>query len=169
MDMNSMQLLNNSVNGLNSTINSTNITGATAGVGTVVGGVVGSVVPVVGTMAGAAIGGAIGGLVGGITSSFIPSYATLKGGNAGINFTVIQRKPFWLEYHCPTKEELVRLDAIYKYYGCATHRTEPLNIPSYMYKGHAYVKGDLQYNSSIGLKYFSQINSIFNRGVHILQ
>lgn len=169
MDMNSMQLLNNSVNGLNSTINSTNITGATAGVGTVVGGVVGSVVPVVGTMAGAAIGGAIGGLVGGITSSFIPSYATLKGGNAGINFTVIQRKPFWLEYHCPTKEELVKLDAIYKYYGCATHRTEPLNISSYMYKGHAYVKGDLQYNGSIGLKYFSQINSIFNRGVHILQ
>ena len=167
--MNSMQLLNNSVSGLNSTINSTNITGATAGIGTVVGGVVGSVVPVVGTMAGAAIGGAIGGLVGGITSSFIPSYATLKGGNAGINFTVIQRKPFWLEYHCPTKEELMRLDAIYKYYGCATHRTEALNISSYMYKGHAYVKGDLQYNESIGLKYFSQINSIFNRGVHILQ
>lgn len=169
MDMSQMQLLNNSVNGINNSLNSTNITGATAGIGTVVGGVVGSVFPVVGTMAGAAIGGSIGGLIGGITSSFIPSYSTIKSGNAGINFTVLNRKPYWLEYHCPTKDELIKLDAIYKYYGCATHRTEPLSISSYMYQGHAYVKGDLHYNDSIGLKYFNQINAIFNRGVHILE
>lgn len=169
MDMSEMQLLNNSANALNNTINSTNVAGATAGIGTIIGGVVGSAVPGVGTVAGAMVGGSIGGLVGGITNSFIPSYSTIKGSNAGINFTVLNRKPYWLEYHCPTKEEIIRLDAIYKYYGCATHRTEPLNTASYMYKGHAYVKGDLQYNESIGLKYFSQINAIFNRGVHILQ
>ena len=147
-----MQLLNNSANALNNTINSTNIVGASAGIGTVVGGVVGSVVPGVGTAVGAMVGGSIGGLVGGITNSFIPSYSTIRGNNASINFTVLNRKPYWLEYHCPTKEELIKLDAIYKYY-----------------QGHAYVKDDLHYNSSIGLKYFNQINAIFNKGVHILQ
>lgn len=164
-----MQLLNNSANALNNTINSTNIVGASAGIGTVVGGVVGSVVPGIGTAVGAMVGGSIGGLVGGITNSFIPSYSTIRGNNASINFTVLNRKPYWLEYHCPTKDELIKLDAIYKYYGCATHRTEPLSIASYMYQGHAYVKGDLHYNGSIGLKYFNQINAIFNKGVHILQ
>lgn len=169
MDMTNMQLLNNSTNALNNTINSTNVAGVTTGIGALAGGIVGSIVPGIGTAAGAMIGGSIGGIVGGITNSFIPSYSTIKGSNAGINFTVLNRKPYWLEYHCPTKEELIKLDAIYKYYGCATHRTEPLSISSYIYQGHAYVKGDLHYNESIPLKYFQQINNIFNRGVHILE
>lgn len=164
-----MQALNQSINAASNIINSTNVTGVTTGVGAMVGGAIGSAIPGVGTMAGSMIGGSIGGLVGGLTSSFIPSYSTIKGSNVGINFTTFNLKPYWLEYHTPTKEELIKLDAIYKYYGCATHRTEPLNTANYMYQNHAYVKGDLQYNNSIGLKYFSQINNIFNRGVHIIQ
>lgn len=165
MDMSTMQMLNQSAN----VINSTSVTGFTTATGAVVGGVLGSIVPGVGTTVGAGIGGAIGSLVGGITNSFIPAYSTIKGASGGINFTVLQRKPYWIEYHCPTREELEKLDKIYKYYGCATNRTEPLNIKSYTYQGHAYVKGDLHYNGTIPLKYFKDINAIFNKGVHILQ
>lgn len=162
MEIQEMQMLNSSVKLLNSVSNSTDVTGVFNAIGTGIGGAVGGI-------PGAMVGGAIGSLIGGITNSFIPSYATVKNSNGALNFTVSNRKPFWLEYHCPTKEELMRLDKIYKYYGCATHRTEPLSISSYMYQGHAYVKGDLHFNDTIPLKYFKQINNIFNRGVHILE
>lgn len=162
MEMQEMQMLNSSVKLLNSVGNSTDVTGVFNMIGSGIGGAVGGI-------PGAMVGGAIGSLIGGITNSFIPRYATVQNSSGALNFTVSNRKPFWLEYHCPTKEELMRLDKIYKYYGCATHRTEPLSISSYMYQGHAYVKGDLHFNDTIPLKYFQQINNIFNRGVHILE
>lgn len=162
MEMQEMQMLNSSVKLLNSVGNSTDVTGVFNAIGLGIGGAVGGI-------PGAMVGGAIGSLIGGITNSFIPSYATVQNSNGALNFTVGNRKPFWLEYHCPTKEELMRLDKIYKYYGCATHRTEPLSMSNYMYQGHAYVKGDLHFNDTIPLKYFQQINNIFNRGVHILE
>lgn len=161
MELSEMQNATQMLNGLNN-FNTNNITGLTTTAGTAIGAVVGGPV-------GATVGGAIGQLIGGITQSFIPNYNTIRGSNAGINFTVLNLKPYWLEYHRPTHEELYRLDKIYKYYGCATHRTEPLSISSYMYQGHAYVKGNLHYNETIPLKYFQQINNIFNRGVHILE
>lgn len=165
MEMAEMQQITGALNGLSDTgnnISTGNIRGLTTTAGTAIGGLVGGPV-------GAMVGGSIGNLIGGFTESCIPKYQTIKGSSSSINFVGINRKPYWLEYHCPTKEELIKLDKIYKYYGCATHRTEPLSISSYMYQGHAYVKGDLHYNETIPLKYFQQINNIFNRGVHILE
>ncbi len=46
---------------------------------------------------------------------------------------------------------------------------EPLRLyQSYMYQGHV-CKVIYISNDTIPLKYFQQINNIFNRGVHILE
>lgn len=166
MDIQEMQTLANTTQNV---ITSNNITGAMTGGGALIGGAIGSVVPGVGTAIGAGVGGAVGGLTGALLDATIPTYSSVRASVQGLNFVKLNLKPYWIECITPTREELEQLDKFYKYYGCGTHRTEPLNITSYMYQGHAYVKGDLHFNDTIPLKYFQQIKNIFNRGVHILE
>ena len=165
MDIQQMQTLTNAAQ---NTITSNNLTGAMTGGGALIGSVVGSVVPGVGTAVGAGVGGAVGGLTGSLLDATIPTYSSVRASVQGLNFVKLNLKPYWIECITPTREELEQLDNFYKYYGCATHRTEPLNIANYMYQNHAYVKGDLQYNNTIPLDKFEVIKGIFNKGVNIL-
>lgn len=150
------------------TITSNNLTGGMTGAGVLVGSVVGSVVPGVGTAVGAGVGGMVGGLTGSILDATIPTYSSVRASIQGLNFVKLNLKPYWIECIVPSRKELEELDKFYKYYGCATERTEPLDISSYMYENHAYVKGDLQYNDSIPLDKFEIIKAIFNKGVNVL-
>lgn len=165
MDIQQMQTLTNAAQ---NTITSNNLTGAMTGGGALIGSVVGSVVPGIGTAVGAGVGGAVGGLTGSLLDATIPTYSSVRASVQGLNFVKLNLKPYWIECYVPTVKELEELDKFYKYYGCATHRTEPLNIANYMYQNHAYIKGDLQYNNTIPLDKFEVIKAIFNKGVNIL-
>ena len=139
MDIQQMQTLTNVAQ---NTITSNNLTGAMTGGGALIGSIVGSVVPGVGTAVGAGVGGAVGALSGSLLDAAIPTYSSVRASVQCLNFVKLNLKPYWIECITPTREELEQLDLFYKYYGCATHRTEPLNISNYMYQNHAYVKGD---------------------------
>lgn len=130
--------------------------------GAVVGGGIGALVgqPIVG----AAIGSGIGSVV----SSFIPQYTHVRGSVSGINFVTLGLKPYSIKLFQPDDQEAKNISDYYCYFGCRTSRSEALNIPSYMYENHAYVKGTLHYNSSIPIDKFQKIQEIFSRGVHIV-
>lgn len=136
--------------------------GGLASIGGVIGGLAGSVVGA------PAIGSAIGSAVGTVASAMMPSYSHVKGSVAGVNFVTMGMKPYQLMVVEPEESIAKKISDYYCYYGCKTMRQEPLGIPLYMYNGHAYVKGDLQYNGSIPIDKFIQIKNIFNSGVHIL-
>lgn len=136
--------------------------GSLASIGGVIGGLAGSVVGA------PAIGSAIGSAVGTVASAMMPSYSHVKGSVTGVNFVTMNMKPYQLMVIEPSDDVAKRISDYYCYYGCKTIRQEPLSIASYMYLGHAYVKGDLQYNGTIPLDKFIQIKNIFNSGVHIL-
>lgn len=166
MDMQTMTTLTNSAS---TTVGSNSLTGTLTGAGGLIGAGIGSIVPGAGTMAGAVIGSAVGGLVGSVADAVIPTYSTIRGSSNVFNFTNNNLYPIWIEYISPSDGEAERLDKYYKYFGCATNRLENLNIDSYMYENHAFVKGILLYNDSIPLDKFQQINNIFQKGVHIVK
>lgn len=130
--------------------------------GSVIGGVVGTAFgqPILGSVVGAGIGTVAGNL--------IPSYTHIKGSVSGVNFVALNLKPYMITLVEPTDDTAKNISDYYCYFGCKTKRLEALNIPDYMYQGHAYVQGLLQYNGSIPLDKFQKLQSIFANGVHIL-
>jgi len=131
--------------------------GQLAGTGAMIGGALGGV-------PGAAIGAGIGTVV----SNFIPQYSHIKGSVTGINFVTAGLKPYYMRLYEPEDSEAKAISDYYCYFGCKTSRTEEMNIPSYMYNNHAFVKGSLHYNGSIPLDKFQKIQNIFKNGVHII-
>lgn len=131
--------------------------------GSLVGGLIG------GAFGSPTVGASVGGIVGTIASNFFPAYSHIKGSTSGINFIKGNIKPYKITLVQPIDSVAKNISDYYCYYGCKTSRTETLNISSYLYEGHAYVRGDLQYNQSIPLDKFQIINQIFARGVHILE
>lgn len=127
-----------------------------------VGGAVGAMVGQ--PIAGAAIGSAIGSAA----AALIPSYSHVKGSMSGFNFVKSDYKPYQISLVTPDLPTATAISDWYCYNGCKTSRNEPLNIPSYMYENHAYVKGTIAYNGTIPLDKFNQIKNIFQSGVHIL-
>lgn len=136
--------------------------GSLASIGGVIGGLAGSVVGA------PAIGSAIGSTVGTLASAMMPSYSHVQGSVSGVNFVTMGLKPYQLSLVTPRFEVGEKISDYYCFYGCKTMRQEALNIGSYLYNNHAYVKGDLQYNGTIPIDKFIQIKNIFNVGVHIL-
>lgn len=136
--------------------------GQLAAAGSAVGGAVGAAFgqPLAGSMIGSAVGT--------MAASLIPQYSHVRGSVSGINMVTMKQKPYMLMIVEPTDEAAKAISDQCCYYGCATARTEPLNIPNYMYENHAFIQGDLHYNGSIPLDKFKVINQIFNQGVHIL-
>lgn len=128
---------------------------------TAVGGAIGMAVAGV---PGAAVGAGIGTVI----SKFIPQYNHIKGSVTGINFVTLGLKPYMIHLYEPNDTEAKAISDYYCYFGCKTTRTEPLNIPSYLYENHAYVKGSLHYNGSIPLDKFQKIQNIFKNGTHII-
>lgn len=122
-----------------------------------------------GSLVGNPVGGAaIGAGIGTVVSNFIPQFNRVKGSTSGINFVTLGYKPFTIKLYEPTDAEAKNISDYYCYFGCKTSRKEALNIPSYLYENHAYVKGTLHYNNTIPLDKFQKIQAIFSRGVHIL-
>lgn len=113
-------------------------------------------------------GTAIGSAVGTIASKLMPEYSHVKGSVSSINFIKMNRRPYMITLIKPDSNTAKQLSDYYCYYGNKTNRQEALNISSYMYQGHAYVRGNLHYNGSIPLDKFMQIQKIFNAGTHIL-
>jgi len=130
--------------------------------GSVIGGIAGAAVgnPMLGSMAGSAIGT--------LVSNFIPQYSHIKGSVSGINFVKLQMRPYCLKLVTPDPVTASQISDYYCYFGCKTMRTEALNIGNYMYNNHAFVKGTIEYNGAIPADKFQQIQSIFKKGVHIL-
>lgn len=131
--------------------------------GSVIGGAIGAYfgMPMVGS--------AIGGAIGGFTSKLIPQHTHIRGSVSGVNFVSLGLKPYGLLLTQPDPNTAKNISDYYCYFGCKTNRTEPLAIDSYMYKGHAYVSGDLEYNNTIPMDKFKVIATIFKRGVHIIE
>lgn len=130
-----------------------------------------------GQSVGAAIGGIIGGpvgmqagaLLGGLAvDTVIPLHQTINGATTGYNFIKMGTKPYYVELTYPPAAVQKNISDYYCYYGVPTNRTEIMNFGSYNYQNHAYVQGSMQYNDTIPLDKFLNIQSIFKRGVHIL-
>lgn len=131
--------------------------------GAVIGGAVGT------AFGNPIMGAAIGSGVGTVVSNVIPQYSHVKGSTAGINFVTSGLKPYMIMLYTPTTADAKMISDYYCYYGCKTLRSEPMAIANYMYNGHAYVRGTLQYNGLIPLDKFAKIQAIFEKGVHVLQ
>lgn len=114
------------------------------------------------------LGAGIGSTIGTVASNFLPQYNHVKGSSSGVNFVKMGLKPYLITLYQPDDLTAKALSDKFCYYGNKTSRIVPLNINSYVYENHAFVKGDLQYNGSIPLDKFAQINKIFSSGVHIL-
>lgn len=131
----------------------------------------------IGTIAGTLIGGRAGGLmgmaagnvIGSIISSTLPTH-TISAGSGNMNYYKVNRKPYGIKYVYPDALSLMQLNDYYCYWGCKTTKREILTIPSYMYQGHAYVKGDLELRTSqVPINYQTVIYNIFKQGVHFIQ
>lgn len=149
--------------GLQNNLTQSNYEGALSSGGALVGGAIGAAF-------GAPIAGAvIGQQVGRVAGSLLPQYTTVKGSTSGINFVPMGYKPYLIKVVRPTEREEKDISDNLCYWGCPSARTEALNIPTYMYEGHAFVKGDLHYNGTVPLNEFNEVAKIFARGVHFIQ
>lgn len=130
--------------------------------GSAVGGLIGSFVgqPI--------LGSAIGSVAGTFATALIPSFSHVHGSVSGVNFVTLNLKPYQISLIEPDIDTAKNISDYYCYYGCKTTRSEPLNISNYLYNNHAYVRGELQYNSTIPLDKFNEIKKIFSNGTHIL-
>jgi len=148
--------------GMQDVVTKDNVVAGSATVGGLIGTIVGN------PLAGAAIGAAVGSGV----SALFPTYSSMQANNVMINPAKLEIKPYWLEYHTPTQDEIDRIDAYYLYYGVPTRRIETMDIPSYLYNDHAYVQGDIHLDgaqaATVPIDKQQKIRSIFLQGVHVL-
>lgn len=134
----------------------------TSGVGSGVGAVLGLAV------GNPAAGAFLGGVAERAIKSVIPEFSSVKGSVTGVNFVRMGLKPYQIVLVKPSDLVSMSLSDAYTRWGCATNRIEPLNISSYLYNGIGYVRGELDYNGSIPMDKFNQINNIFKNGCTVM-